>query len=1179
MAMAVAACFSATALALPVGPQVVAGTAAITQSGNALTVTNSAGAILNWQKFNIGANELVRFNQPVASSTVLNRVLSNDPSVILGNLTSNGKVWLVNPAGILVGPGARIDTAAFVASTLNITNADFLNNRLKFEGAPGAGNVINQGQITTPMGGSVYLIGSNVSNEGIITTPKGETILAAGQTVELIDTATPGIKVQITGAEGNVTNLGQITAAAGRIGIAAPLIKNAGTLNASSVTEEGGRIFLRATKKIELTDTSRVGADGTAGGTVLAITSEDGKISGALTARGEISARGNGNHGSGGFVETSAAKVDIKDISIKTGGGHWLIDPVDVMIQASGTTTVPNATGTVSPTTQLSTVDVATLQTALNNGNHVTIDTQGGTGGNGDITVASEIYVTPTTTTAALTLNAWRNININQNITANGNKLDLNLNSNIGAGGGSSTVQSTVTVNLYSGSLAFTGGSLNLQGTLKNGTLTSSGGTLSPSMSATLDGVTIGSNLSLVGSGQSLLIAGDLILGDSVNFSTGTNYLYFKAAAANIKRATGATAASLTQSGLAYFANHNNNGGTVTIGSGVTLKGYGALGTHVAGGGWINDGSIETTTASTLTITPTNFTNNGMVKATTGGVTITPGNLTLGATSVMQANGNTLTINPTNAWSTATGTIEALSGTVSLGGTLSGVGTLNRTGGSYTVAGTWDLLGGSFSLGSSGATTLSGTLKNGTLTSSGGTLNPTGSGGTSGLIGVLDGITIGSNLSLGTSARDLFIANDLTLGNGVNFSTGANWVWFKAAAANIKLASGATTASLTAGNNSYALYANFSNNAGTVTIANGVTLQGSAALSQNYGGGGWINNGIIETNTASSIIITPANFTNNGTIKATAGAVAISPTNLTLGATSVMQANGNTLTINPTNAWSTATGTIEALSGTVSLGGTLSGVGTLNRTGGSYTVAGIWDLLGGSFSLGSSGTTALTGTLKNGTLTSSGGTLSPSMSATLDGVTIGSNLSLVGSGQSLLIAGDLILGDSVNFSTGTNYLYFKAAAANIKRATGATAASLTQAGYAYYANNNNNSGTVTIGSGVTLKGYGTLGTNFSGGGWINDGSIEATTASTLTITPTNFTNNGMVKATTGGVTITPGNLTLGATSVMQANGNILTISPSNAWNSAGTIQTGAGTITTNNASFINTGTHYCPVKS
>jgi hypothetical protein len=176
-------------------------------------------------------------------------------------------------------------------------------------------------------------------------------------------------------------------------------------------------------------------------------------------------------------VETSAAKVDIKDISIKTGGGHWLIDPVDVMIQASGTTTVPNATGTVSPTTQLSTVDVATLQTALNNGNHVTIDTQGGTGGNGDITVASEIYVTPTTTTAALTLNAWRNININQNITANGNKLDLNLNSNIGAGGGSSTVQSTVTVNLYSGSLAFTGGSLNLQGTLKNGTLTSSGGT------------------------------------------------------------------------------------------------------------------------------------------------------------------------------------------------------------------------------------------------------------------------------------------------------------------------------------------------------------------------------------------------------------------------------------------------------------------------------------------------------------------------------------------------------------------------------------------------------------------------------------------------------------------------------------------------------------------------------
>mgnify|MGYP002131157107 CR=1 FL=1 len=79
--------------------------------------------------------------------------------------------------------------------------------------APGAGSVVNQGTITTPSGGSVYLIGTNVSNNGVITTPQGETILAAGATVHLVDSATPGVKVEITGSEGNATNLGTIAAA------------------------------------------------------------------------------------------------------------------------------------------------------------------------------------------------------------------------------------------------------------------------------------------------------------------------------------------------------------------------------------------------------------------------------------------------------------------------------------------------------------------------------------------------------------------------------------------------------------------------------------------------------------------------------------------------------------------------------------------------------------------------------------------------------------------------------------------------------------------------------------------------------------------------------------------------------------------------------------------------------
>jgi filamentous hemagglutinin family protein len=268
LALAVATCFTSGSYALPKDPTVASGSASFAQSGNVLTVTNSNGAIINWNKFSIGVNETTRFIQTSASSAVLNRVLANDPSLIYGTLTSNGKVWLINPAGIMVGASGKIDTAGFVASTLNISNQNFLAGRNLFESTPGAGAVVNQGSITTPSGGSVYLIGPNVTNEGIITTPQGETILAAGQTVSLIDTATPGVKVDITGATGNVTNLGTVIAEAGRIGMAGVLVKNSGILNASSVVSEGGKIFLRASQDAVVDGNGRIVVTGSKGGSV-----------------------------------------------------------------------------------------------------------------------------------------------------------------------------------------------------------------------------------------------------------------------------------------------------------------------------------------------------------------------------------------------------------------------------------------------------------------------------------------------------------------------------------------------------------------------------------------------------------------------------------------------------------------------------------------------------------------------------------------------------------------------------------------------------------------------------------------------------------------------------------------------------------------------------------------------
>src|SRR6202008_4691918 len=99
--------------------------------------------------------------------------------------------------GITIGPSGVIDVQGFLASTLNISDADFVAGRHRFAETPGAGNVVNQGTISTPAGGTVYLIGQGVENQGVIRTPQGQILLAAGRSVELVDAHSPDMRVQI----------------------------------------------------------------------------------------------------------------------------------------------------------------------------------------------------------------------------------------------------------------------------------------------------------------------------------------------------------------------------------------------------------------------------------------------------------------------------------------------------------------------------------------------------------------------------------------------------------------------------------------------------------------------------------------------------------------------------------------------------------------------------------------------------------------------------------------------------------------------------------------------------------------------------------------------------------------------------------------------------------------------
>ena len=167
-------------VALPTEGVIAAGQASITTpSATSMQIgQESKHAIINWNSFGIGKGEALIITQPTNQSTLLNRVLSNNPSSIFGTLQANGRVFLVNPHGMIFAPGASINVGGLVASTLPINDTDFLSEKYSFlrTGATTA-SLTNQGLLN---GGFVALLGNDISNSGTIVTTKGSAGLAAG---------------------------------------------------------------------------------------------------------------------------------------------------------------------------------------------------------------------------------------------------------------------------------------------------------------------------------------------------------------------------------------------------------------------------------------------------------------------------------------------------------------------------------------------------------------------------------------------------------------------------------------------------------------------------------------------------------------------------------------------------------------------------------------------------------------------------------------------------------------------------------------------------------------------------------------------------------------------------------------------------------------------------------------
>jgi filamentous hemagglutinin family protein len=438
----------AQAQALPTGGQVVAGQAGISGSGSALTISQTSDkAVIDWSGFSIGQGGVVQFNN--GGGATLNRVTGGSLSSIDGLLSATGSVYLINPNGVIIGKSGVVKVGGgFVASTLDIGNANFLNGGdLNFEG-PSLASVVNLGQIGA-LGGDVALVAANVRNDGAISAPNGALGLLAGNRILMRDTTVDDGKFLVLsgGAGTSATNTGSVEAATAELraqgGNVYALAGNTqGLIRATGVSNHDGHIFLSAGsgsvevsgstlsattngeggkiavtgQKISVTSDATLDASGAnTGGSVTAIAD---MASGKLDFHGTALSKGSLN---GGFIETSGHRVDFSGARINTSGatsGNWLVDPDDLTVDATAAGTIQTNLATTNVTLQ------TTSTTASGPGNSAS--------GSGDIIVNSDIAWSTSNT---LTLDSYHSIQVNANITASGSGGVVLTTNNGGAGG------------------------------------------------------------------------------------------------------------------------------------------------------------------------------------------------------------------------------------------------------------------------------------------------------------------------------------------------------------------------------------------------------------------------------------------------------------------------------------------------------------------------------------------------------------------------------------------------------------------------------------------------------------------------------------------------------------------------------------------------------------------------
>ncbi|RRS33601.1 MAG: hypothetical protein OI74_07425, partial [Gammaproteobacteria bacterium (ex Lamellibrachia satsuma)] len=308
-------------LAGPQGGQVVGGQGAIStpSTNTTLIQQQSHNLALEWQSFNVQAQELVRFQQPSASAAVLNRILDQNPSQIFGTIEANGRVFLSNPNGLIFGRTATVNVGSLIATGLDMDPGKFMDGKYEL-GLPDGqspGSVINRGIIKAATGGSVVMVGGTASNEGLIVADVGYVHLASGRKAVVDFDGAGLIRFRVdeavlgndSGAEASVANSGEIRAEGGTVVLAghtardvfSQVVNNTGVIHAGSIDKSGGKIRLTGFGGL-VANSGRLEASGTKGGSI-EVTGDRITSSGAIVA--------DGSAGDGGRVKLESADTTL----------------------------------------------------------------------------------------------------------------------------------------------------------------------------------------------------------------------------------------------------------------------------------------------------------------------------------------------------------------------------------------------------------------------------------------------------------------------------------------------------------------------------------------------------------------------------------------------------------------------------------------------------------------------------------------------------------------------------------------------------------------------------------------------------------------------------------------------------------------------------------------------------